>query len=100
MSEADARRVFRLIVESSLNGEPMAQEYVVRISTSPAPLQCNNANDKIDCSNRRTVDSRSDLAGGVSGGGIAAIVIVLVAVLVVTAVVLYARNTGRWCFAG
>lgn len=99
MSEADARRVFRLVVESSMmNGESMSQEYVVRISTSPAPLQCNP--NQIDCSNRRTVDSRSDLAGGVSGGGIAAIVIVLVAVLVVTAVVLYARNTGRWCFAG
>ncbi|XP_057374492.1 fasciclin-3-like isoform X6 [Daphnia carinata] len=78
VSEADARRIFRLVVESSMNGEPVSQEYMVRLSTSPAPLQ----------------------SGGVSGGGIAAIVIVLVAVLVVTAVVLYARNTGRWCFAG
>lgn len=100
VSEADARRVFRLLVESNLmNGEMMSQEYVVRISTSPAPLQCNP--NQIDCSMRRTVDSLgSDLAGGVSGGGIAAIIIVLIAVLVVTAVVLYARNTGRWCFAG
>ncbi|XP_045027491.1 fasciclin-3 isoform X5 [Daphnia magna] len=79
VSEADARRIFRLVVESSLmNGEAVSQEYMVRLSTSPAPLQ----------------------SGGVGGGGIAAIVIVLVAVLVVTAVVLYARNTGRWCFAG
>ncbi|XP_057374490.1 fasciclin-3-like isoform X4 [Daphnia carinata] len=102
VSEADARRIFRLVVESSMNGEPVSQEYMVRLSTSPAPLQC-NPNQIENCSNqanRRTVDSRSDLAGGVSGGGIAAIVIVLVAVLVVTAVVLYARNTGRWCFAG
>ena len=86
-----------------MNGEAVSQEYMVRLSTSPAPLQC-NANQIENCSNQannqRTVDSRSDLAGGVSGGGIAAIVIVLVAILVVTAVVLYARNTGRWCFAG
>lgn len=103
VSEADARRIFRLVVESSLmNGEAVSQEYMVRLSTSPAPLQC-NPNQIENCSNQanqRTVDSRSDLAGGVGGGGIAAIVIVLVAVLVVTAVVLYARNTGRWCFAG
>lgn len=78
VSEADARRHFRLIVESDLNSELYTQEYIVRISMSAAPLQ----------------------SGGVSGGGIAAIIIVLVAVLVVTAVVLYARNTGRWCFAG
>lgn len=104
VSESDARRIFRLVVESSMmNGEAVSQEYMVRLSTSPAPLQC-NANQIENCSNQannqRTVDSRSDLAGGVSGGGIAAIVIVLVAILVVTAVVLYARNTGRWCFAG
>jgi hypothetical protein len=100
VSEADARRLFRLIVESDLNSELYTQEYTVRISMSAAPLQCNNPNQS-DCTTQvRTVDFRSDLAGGVSGGGIAAIIIVLVAVLVVTAVVLYARNTGRWCFAG
>jgi len=100
VSEADARRHFRLIVESDLNSELYTQEYIVRISMSAAPLQCNNPNQS-DCQTQvRTVDFRSDLAGGVSGGGIAAIIIVLVAVLVVTAVVLYARNTGRWCFAG
>ncbi|XP_046437649.1 fasciclin-3-like isoform X6 [Daphnia pulex] len=79
LGEADARRIFRLIVESSMmNGEAISQEYTVRLSTSPAPAQ----------------------SGGVSGAGVAAIVIVIVAILVVTAVVLYARNTGRWCFAG
>lgn len=70
---------------------------------NPAPLSCNNLNpeqQQHDCAVVRTVDFRSDLAGGVSGGGIAAIIIVLIAVLVITAVVLYARNTGRWCFAG
>ncbi|XP_046651705.1 fasciclin-3-like isoform X3 [Daphnia pulicaria] len=103
LGEADARRIFRLIVESSMmNGEAISQEYTVRLSTSPAPAQC-NPNQIENCSNQanqRTVDSRSDLAGGVSGAGVAAIVIVIVAILVVTAVVLYARNTGRWCFAG
>ena len=99
MLETDARRSFRLVVESDLNGEPNFQEYVVSISMSPAPLSCK---DPSECDpSRRTVDlSSSDIAGGVSGGGIAAIIIVLIAVLVVTAVVLYARNTGRWCFAG
>ena len=102
VADADARRVFRLMVESDLNGEPMMQEYVVRLSTSPAPLTCKNGLDDCDASNIvRTVDFRSDLiAGGVSGGGIAAIIIVLLAVLIIVAVSLYARNTGRWCFAG
>jgi len=39
-------------------------------------------------------------SGGVSGGGIAGIIIAVLAILVILAALLYARNTGQWCFAG
>ena len=98
ISEADALSVYRLLVESNMNGEPMTEEYLVRISMNAAPLQCKSNND---CSSQQvsTFDSDS-LATGVSGAGIAAIIITMIAILVIVAVVLYARNTGRWCFAG
>jgi len=102
VSESDARRNFRLFVESDLNGEQHVQEYIVRISMSAAPLQCKSSSS--DCSGQpgdSTFDhSDSDLAGGVSGGGIAGIIIAVLAILVILAALLYARNTGQWCFAG
>lgn len=98
VEESDAKKTFTLVVESEMYRD-QSQEYEVRISTSPTPLPSNSA-IQVDCA-RRGVDCRSDrLAGSVSGGGIAAIIIVLVAVLVVVGIVMYARNTGRWCFAG
>ena len=98
MGLADTHRIFHLIVEWSNKGKSVTQDYVVRISTSSAPLQCNNLNDKIDYGNfnRRPVGSLCELAGGIA----AIITFVLVVVLTVTAVTLYARHTGRWCFAG
>ena len=40
VSESDARRIFRLVVESSMmNGEAVSQEYMVRLSTSNVSVQ-------------------------------------------------------------
>ena len=102
MSESDARRPFHLLVESDLSGELHLTEYFVWISMNAAPMQCNSRS--ADCSSPSdvsTVDrSDSDLAGGVSGGGIAGIIIAVLATLVILVVLLFARNTGQWCFAG
>jgi len=63
-----------------------------------APLPCKSTND---CSSEQVSTSHSDsLAADLNGGSIAAIIIVMIALLVIVAVTMYARNTGRWCFAG
>lgn len=98
VTEKDSNRQFLLVVESDVNGEKNMEEYVVHISMNAAPAQCNSS---FDCSRHlgSTFDSDS-LAGGVSGGGIVGIIIAVIAILVIIAAVLYARNTGRWCFSG
>lgn len=77
VEETDAKKTFVLVVESEMRSEQL-QEYVVRISTSPTPVP----------------------TGSLSGGGIAAIIIIVLAIAVVGGLVLFARNTGRWCFSG
>ena len=98
MTEESAARVYRLSVESFLKGEEQIQEYTVHISMNAAPLPCKSTND---CSSEQvsTFDSDS-IAAELGGGEIAAIILVMIALLVLVAVLLYARNTGRWCFAG
>lgn len=78
VTEESAARVYRLSVESFLKGEEQIQEYTVHISMNAAPLP----------------------SAELGGGEIAAIILVMIALLVLVAVLLYARNTGRWCFAG
>jgi len=98
VTEESANRVYRLSVESFVKGEIQSQEYSVSISMNAAPLPCKSTND---CSSEQvsTFDSDS-IAAELGGGEIAAIILVMIALLVLVAVLLYARNTGRWCFAG
>lgn len=97
VEETDAKKTFVLVVESEMRSEQL-QEYVVRISTSPTPVPSNSA---IQICQGSDADCRSDrLAGSLSGGGIAAIIIIVLAIAVVGGLVLFARNTGRWCFSG
>ena len=97
VEESDAKKRFVLVVESEMMRSEQPQEYVVRISTSPTPVPSNSA---IQICNGNGVDCSDRLAGSLSGGGIAAIIIVLVAISVLVGLVLFARNTGRWCFTG
>jgi len=98
ITEESAAMVYRLSVESFLQGQLQLQEYTVHISMNAAPLPCKSTND---CSSEQVSTSHSDsLAADLNGGSIAAIIIVMIALLVIVAVTMYARNTGRWCFAG
>ena len=78
ITEESAAMVYRLSVGSFLQGQLQLQEYTVHISMNAAPLPSADLNR----------------------GSIAAIIIVMIVLLVIVAVTMYARNTGRWCFAG
>jgi len=98
VTEENAAGVYRLSVKSYVRGQEESQDYTVQISMNAAPLPCKSTND---CSSEQvsTFDSDS-IAAELGGGEIAAIILVMIALLVLVAVLLYARNTGRWCFAG
>ena len=72
ITKQHAAMVYRLSVESILNGQTHEQEYTVYISVDPAPKEPVNI----------------------------AIIVVMVVLVVIVTVIVCAYNTERWCLAG